>query len=202
MLKLLLKKKEFLLAVLANLILQLGITYLTMMYYPLFKRNNMVFFVYIIIQFSIIFALVSVSMPNIVKFLLFSLFSFIWGILFSSYREMPFYSKLIQFSIVSTAGIFVAMFLVGIALLFFGINLGIGFASVLFFSLLFLIIFELVGMFSVHWISGAAVILFALYIIYDTNSILQREYRGNFINASLDYYLDSINIFSSLMNNK
>jgi FtsH-binding integral membrane protein len=141
-------------------------------------------------------------MPTIVKFLLFSLFSFIWGILFSVYREIPFYSNLIQFSIVSTAGIFVSMFLVGIALLFFGIKLGLGFAFVLFFSLLFLIIAQLVGMFSVHWLSSFAVVLFSLYIIYDTNSILQRDYQGNFINASLDYYLDSINIFSSLMNNR
>lgn len=202
MLKLLLKKKEFLLAVFANLIVQLGITYWTMMHYPLYKRNNIVFFVYIIIQLAIIFALTSVSMPNMVKFILFSLFSFIWGILFSFYREMPFYSKLIQFAIAGTASIFVAMFLVGIALLFLGIKLGLGFSAILFFSLLFLIVAELVGMFSVHWMSGAAVVLFSFYIIYDTNTILQRDYRGNFINASLDYYLDIINIFSSLTNNQ
>jgi len=202
MLKLLLKKKEFLLAVFANLIVQLGITYWTMMHYPLYKRNNTMFFVYIIIQFAIIFALVLVPMPTIVKFLLFSLFSFIWGILFSIYREIPFYSNLIQFAIASTAGIFGAMFLVGVFLLFMGLRLGIGFAFVLFFSLLFLIIAQLVGMFSVHWLSGFAIGLFSLYIVYDTNTILQRDYRGNFINASLDYYLDVINIFSSVMNNQ
>ena len=35
--------------------------------------------------------------------------------------------------------------------------------------------------------------------MYDTNSILQRNYNGDFITASLDYYLDIINIFSGLL---
>jgi FtsH-binding integral membrane protein len=202
MLKLLLKKKEFLLAVFANLIVQLGITYWTMMHYPVYKKNNTMVFVYIILQFAIIFALALIPMPIIVKFLLFSLFSFIWGIIFSMYREIPFYSNLIQFSIASTAGIFGAMFLVGILLLFIGIRLGMRFASVLFFSLLFLITARLLHMFSVHWLDGVSVVLFAFYIIYDTNIILQRDYRGDFINASLDYFLNTINIFLSFMNNQ
>ena len=41
--------------------------------------------------------------------------------------------------------------------------------------------------------------LFSVYIVYDTNSILQRDYSGDFITASLDYYLDVINIFSDLL---
>jgi len=40
-----------------------------------------------------------------------------------------------------------------------------------------------------------SLILFSIYIIYDTNNILQREYSGDFITASLDYYLDIINVF-------
>jgi FtsH-binding integral membrane protein len=35
--------------------------------------------------------------------------------------------------------------------------------------------------------------------MYDTNNILQRNYYGDFITASLDYYLDIINIFSGLL---
>ena len=41
--------------------------------------------------------------------------------------------------------------------------------------------------------------LFSVYIVYDTNNILQRDYGGDFITASLDYYLDIINIFSNLL---
>ena len=40
----------------------------------------------------------------------------------------------------------------------------------------------------------------SLFIIYDTNIILQRNYEGDFITASIDYYLDILNIFISLIN--
>jgi FtsH-binding integral membrane protein len=42
-------------------------------------------------------------------------------------------------------------------------------------------------------------LLFSVYVVYDTNSILQRNYNGDFITASLDYYLDILNIFSNLL---
>jgi FtsH-binding integral membrane protein len=40
------------------------------------------------------------------------------------------------------------------------------------------------------------IVLFSIYIIYDTNNILQKNYYGDFITASLDYYLDILNLFS------
>lgn len=193
------KKKMFLLTVFANLIAQLGITYWTMMNYPVGKKNNGLLWFYIIVQFIIIFVLVSVSMPSFIKFILFSLFSFIWGILFSTYRE----NKFLHFAIMGTAGIFTAMFLIGVLLILFGIQLGMSFGMGLFFGLLFLIVSQLmtiVGGGYSKWLSGFGLILFSLYIVYDTNSILQRDYRGDFIQASLDYYLDIINIFLNLFN--
>jgi FtsH-binding integral membrane protein len=42
------------------------------------------------------------------------------------------------------------------------------------------------------------ILLFSMYIIYDTNKILQRDYKGDFIRASLDYYLDFINLFADI----
>jgi FtsH-binding integral membrane protein len=44
-----------------------------------------------------------------------------------------------------------------------------------------------------------SLLLFSVYVVYDTNSILQRNYNGDFITASLDYYLDILNIFSNLL---
>jgi FtsH-binding integral membrane protein len=41
--------------------------------------------------------------------------------------------------------------------------------------------------------------LFSLFVVYDTNQILSREYRGDFITASMDYYLDILNLFSNLL---
>ncbi len=42
--------------------------------------------------------------------------------------------------------------------------------------------------------------LFSLYIVYDTNRLLQRDYYGDFVTAALDYYLDILNIFLDLVN--
>jgi len=49
-------------------------------------------------------------------------------------------------------------------------------------------------------LSVFSLLLFSMYIIYDTNAILQRNYYGDFIRASLDYYLDVLNIFVDLIN--
>jgi len=202
--KLLNQKKSFLLAVCANFIVQLGITYWTMMNYPATKISLGWFWAYIILQFIIIFVLMSGTLGPVLKFLLFSLFSFIWGVIFSSYRENKLYSGLIQFAIAGTAGIFVAMFFVGLLLVLFGIKLGFGFGAGLFFGLLFLIIMQLIEIFAgLHMkvINSIGIVLFAIYIVYDTNIILSRDYSGDFIQASMDYYLDTINIFLNITEN-
>lgn len=194
------QKKGFLLAVCANFIVQLGITYWTMMNYPAGKMGVGWFWFYIILQFAIIFILMSGTVGPVFNFLLFSLFSFIWGVIFSSY---PLYNELIRFAILGTAGIFGAMFLVGVLLVLFGVQLGFGFGAGLFFGLVLLIIMQLIGLFAglhMKWLNAVGLVVFALYIVYDTNIILGRDYRGDFIQASMDYYLDSVNIFLDILN--
>jgi FtsH-binding integral membrane protein len=41
--------------------------------------------------------------------------------------------------------------------------------------------------------------LFSLFVVYDTSQILSRDYYGDFITASLDYYLDILNLFSNFL---
>jgi FtsH-binding integral membrane protein len=48
-------------------------------------------------------------------------------------------------------------------------------------------------------LSFVGIILFAMYVIYDTNTILQRNYSGDFVTASMDYYLDIINLFTNFL---
>jgi FtsH-binding integral membrane protein len=97
------------------------------------------------------------------------------------------------------------MFAFGLALIASGIKLGLRFGLGLFFALLFLLIVSIVQFFIVgssflkKIIVIGSLMVFSLYIMYDTNSILQRNYNGDFITASLDYYLDIINIFSGLL---
>jgi FtsH-binding integral membrane protein len=42
--------------------------------------------------------------------------------------------------------------------------------------------------------------LFSLFILHDTHQILSRSYDGDFVTASLDYYLDFINLLSNFLN--
>jgi hypothetical protein len=197
-------KKEFLIKVFANLIAQLGITYYFMMNYVADAKNSGLFWALIICQFIIIISLALVPMPSWLKFILFSIFSAIWGFLFSILKRVA-DPKVIELAILGTISIFGVMFLFGAALIMFGIKLGFQFAAFLFFALLLLIIIRLVTIFagaSSAFMKGMTIfsfILFSVYIVYDTNAILQREYYGDFITASIDYYLDIINIFLNLV---
>ena len=102
-----------------------------------------------------------------------------------------------------TIGIFAVMFLIGIFLLVTGIELGLKTGAFLFFSLLILIIAQIFNIFYkstilVKILAAIGIVIFSGYVIYDTNVILQRDYYGDFITASLDYYLDILNIFVKL----
>jgi FtsH-binding integral membrane protein len=203
-LNLLNEKKEFLIKVFANLIAQLGITYYVMMNYTADPKNKGLFWGLIIVQFLLIITLAMVPMPSWLKFILFSLFSVSSGYILSILRKVA-DPKLIQTAILGTLSIFGVMFLFGATLIMFGVKLGLQFAAFLFYALLLLIIVQIVTLFSgatTGFMKGLTIfslILFSIYIIYDTNNILQREYYGDFITASMDYYLDIINVFIDLV---
>jgi FtsH-binding integral membrane protein len=103
----------------------------------------------------------------------------------------------------SVFGVFLAA---GVAMLAGGINLGYKFGAILFWSLLALIVARLVFVLGANMnqankvLSFIGIILFAVYVAYDTNIILQRNYSGDFITASMDYYLDILNLFTSFLN--
>ena len=86
-----------------------------------------------------------------------------------------------------------------------GIQLSYKFGLILFFSLLILIFFEIISFIigtASLWhkiLSIIGLFIFSIYIIYDTNNILQRNYYGDFITASMDYYLDILNLFVYLL---
>jgi FtsH-binding integral membrane protein len=197
-------KKEFLIKVFANLIAQLGITYYFMMNYKADPKNTGLYWGLVIVQFILIITLALVPMPSWLKVILFSLFSVIAGYLLSILKQVS-DPKLIQTAILGTMSIFGVMFLFGATLIMFGVKLGLQFAAFLFYALLLLIIVQIVTIFSgatTGFMKGLTIfslILFSIYIIYDTNNILQREYSGDFITASLDYYLDIINVFVDLV---
>jgi FtsH-binding integral membrane protein len=196
--------KKFLLLTFSNLILQLGITYYFMEYYKEKLTTTQIILLWISF-FGLIIIIAMIPMPMWLKFILFTIFSSLFGILLSSLKN-DVSEQLIRFAVLGTISIYFTMFLIGIILILFGIQLSLWVGLLLFYLLLSLILFQIASIFlgnisQTHRIYGIlGVILFSLYIIYDTNYILQRNYYGDFITASMDYYLDVINIFVSLIN--
>ena len=205
LIKLMYEKKEFLTLVFSNLLAQLGITYYVMEITSA-KQNKMDISILILFaaQIIIIFVFALVPMPEFLKFLLFCLFSYIFGIILSGLKKR-FSSDIINIAIQGAMTIFGLMLAAGLALLVGGINLGYKFGLILFWALLALIIARLVFVLGTNMnqanklLSFVGIILFAVYILYDTNTILQRNYSGDFITASIDYYLDILNLFTNFI---
>ena len=198
-------KKELMIMIFANLITQLGITYYVMTNTKVTEEDNhnLKHWLLIISTFIIVYYLALVPMPSWLKFILFSVFSYIWGILLASFKLKINDNDLINMAMLGTIGIFAVMFLIGLFLLVTGIQLGLKTGFILLVSLSILIIAQIFNLFYkssllVKTLAAIGILIFSGYVIYDTNVILQRNYYGDFITASLDYYLDILNIFVKL----
>lgn len=204
--KLITTKKEFFIMIFANLIVQLGITYYVMEKINI-DPNNKNTSLYRILAFVLILVLVIsiviLPLPSWLKFIIFSITSALWGYIFSKLRLVVGEDN-VKTAITGAISIFALMFAFGVGLIVSGIKLGFKFGLILFELLTFLIIVRIVQIFIPTTslikkiITVFSLLLFSIYIIYDTNSILQRNYNGDFIRASMDYYLDIINIFTNL----
>jgi FtsH-binding integral membrane protein len=208
-LQLIQEKKTFLIMIFANLIVQLGITYYMVVNADvnvLEKRHN--FHRYSFIAYIPAFVLIFVMnfpMPSWLRFIFFSMFSAYMGFLLNFWKKI-YGLEMIKAVIFAVFGIFISLIMFAVGLLTFGIQISNRFGIVLLFALLLLIISRIIfiyaGTYSTYSKTFAilGVGLFAIYILYDTHQILQRNYYGDFVTASLDYYLDFINIVSSLLN--
>jgi len=143
-------------------------------------------------------------MPMWLKFIIFCVFSAVWGYIFSSVRPIVGEDN-VKMAMTGAISIFALMFAFGVGLILSGIRLGYKFGLMLFYALLILILFRIMQIFiptsslTKKIVVIFSLLLFSVYVVYDTNSILQRNYYGDFITASLDYYLDILNIFANLL---
>jgi FtsH-binding integral membrane protein len=200
-LKLMQNKKQFLIAVFANLIVQLGITYYVMERTDPNLYQKIGVWTLLLFQIFILYLMITLQVHPVVKFILFAVLSGSIGVNFAMYKK-TYSEELIRIAIKGALSVFVAMFLFGLVLLAFGVYLGPEMGLVLLLSLFGLIIGRIWS-----YLSGTrnkalymiGVIIFSAYVIYDTNVILRRDYYGDFITASLDYYLDIINLYSNIL---
>ena len=204
---LIISKKEFFIMIFANLIVQIGITYYVMEKTNIGPDNkdtknkiNMLTIVQIVLVLVLGFA----PMPMWLKFIIFCVFSAVWGYIFSSVRPIVGEDN-VKMAMTGAISIFALMFAFGVGLILSGIRLGYKFGLMLFYSLLILLLFRIMQIFiptsslTKKILVIFSLLLFSVYVVYDTNSILQRNYYGDFITASLDYYLDILNIFANLL---
>tara|TARA_B000000475_G_scaffold272172_1_gene272311 strand:- start:62 stop:667 length:606 start_codon:yes stop_codon:yes gene_type:complete len=150
-----------------------------------------------VIGLVILLLLTLLRLPVPVKVLLFTMLAYIAGMTLHNVPNL-------QEALLETVGIFIAMLVAGILTVKMGYNLDL-LGRILFFSLLTILIARVINTYvrrrSETLVPSKIIsILFALFVVYDTNKILQRNYGGNFVNASLDYFLDIINLIPSVGN--
>jgi len=209
--KLIQEKKTFLIMIFANLIVQLGITYYILVntdIQVIKQRKNSFFYRYSFIGFLPLFVLIfimNMPMPSWARFIVFSIFSAYMGLILNFWEKL-YGLEMLKAVIFSVVGVFISIIGLALGLLSFGIKLGSTFGIVLLFALLLLIISRIVfwfaGTYSLYskMFAVFGIGLFSLFILHDTHQILSRKYDGDFVTASLDYYLDFINLVSSFLN--
>ena len=202
------EKKEFLVKIFATLLTQLGITYYIMTNYQRKDGKNKWIpnpWILMFLSLFIIIIMAIFPMSTTIKLVLFTIFSSVTGLLLS-YLMTIVNPNIVKTAIIGTMGIFASFFLVGLLLLASGIALGLRTGLVLLSALLLLIISMVFNIYMggeselSRYLTGIGLAIFSLFIVYDTNRILQKEYYGDFVTASLEYYLDVINIFIRLLN--
>ena len=207
-LKIIQEKKTFIIMIFANLIVQLGITYYmvvntdTNVLEKKFNFHKYSFIAYI--PAFVLIIIMNLPMPSWLRFIFFSMFSAYMGLLLNFLKKL-YGLEMIKAVIFAVFGIFISLIMFAVGLLTFGIQISNRFGIVLLFALLLLIISKIIFLFAGTYSTYSktfAIIglgLFSIYILYDTHQILERNYYGDFVTASLDYYLDFINIVSSLL---
>ena len=166
------------------------------------KYNTIIISAYVLATLFILL-LIFVPMSMEFKFIIFSLFSVAYGIIYASIKQ-NFDPGFVYGSAIGAVSVFVFMILFGLVVTMSTIRLTNKVAFGLFYALLLLIILTLVQHFIYNYLVITKLLLialaslFVLYIVNTTNNILQRNYDGDFITASFDYYIDMSNIFTAL----
>ena len=141
----------------------------------------------IISSIALMLTLVLANLGISSKFIIFTIMSLITGLLYHRITD-------IREALLEAIAIFISMIIAGFISVQIGLNLQT-MGTILFFALLAFIIARLFRPGDKSF-TKIGILIFALFVLYDTNQILQRNYRGDFIDASVDYFTDIINLFT------
>ena len=152
-------------------------------------RNSLTIFISML---ALIIALTFFRFSTGVKFILFSLLSILVGALMSSVKNLD--KEALKEALAGTIGIFVVMFLAGVASTQFNIDM-----VPIALGLFFVYLATLFVSFFKRGTSKIFVAIFSAFILVETNLMLRKNYPGDFVNGSLDYFIDIINLFTRLL---
>lgn len=130
----------------------------------------------------------SPNLPIQVKFMLLTAFSSLMGMLMSSRT----YSESLLRKVTM---MFAGLFIIGVVSAALKLDFRV-YAPFLLLGLFGLVIARLFMGLSKDRYKEIGVILFAMFVVYDTNNIMQKNYGGDFVNATLDYFTDIINLLN------
>jgi FtsH-binding integral membrane protein len=209
------KKSKLFKCIFITLLLQLFITYSTISINDkinIIDNNNTILFILLIVGLIIITIIIQYTESFILKQILFGIFSIIIGLLLSYTFDSIENKDIIKKSLISTLINFIIIFIFGLIIGLYGIDIS-WMGIILLILLLIIITISIFNIFNIFdksedkdkdkwnkYISIFIIILFSVYIIYDTNNILLKYNDNKCVDAALDYYLDIWNIFTSYLN--
>ena len=211
--KLLKKKQQLLKCVFSSLIFQLGLTAFIVFYLQenntilnTIKSNYLYSIALFLIGLFIIFILSSDKLSFNTKFMFFMFFGIIQGILLGSFKQY-FPEDVVKSALISTITIFIMFLCIGFTIVYF--NYDITWMGIyLLLALLALLVYRISLIFiPVEYnfkkiMFVISILLFSIFIIYDTNVLLLKGKNKDCISFAMDYYLDILNIFSSFLNSE
>ena len=189
-------KAPFMSAVFANLIFQGLVTYqsaktvIDSPSYSDYMARNTLFNLLLLLGLFLVLIFAKLSLPF--KFGLFTMISILMGAYLSPQAN-------IKEALLEVVTIFIGMFILGLLSVQFGFDLR-PLGILLFFGLLALILARLFSPGEKKYAKIGS-LLFALFVVFDTNNILKKNYGSDFIDASLDYFLDILNLLQYRMDN-
>ena len=211
--KLLKKKQQLLKCVFSSLIFQLFITAFIVFYLQenstilnILKSNYLYSIALFLIGLFIIFILSSDKLSFNTKFMFFMFFGIIQGILLGSFKQY-FPEDIVKSALISTITIFVTFLCVGFSVVYFnydltwmGIYLLMALLALLGYRISLIFIPLEYNFKKIMFV--ISILLFSIFIIYDTNVLLLKGKNKDCISFAMDYYLDILNIFSSFLNSE
>ena len=206
-LELLKSKKNFFFLVYSALIFQLLVT-ITIVYefrkHPILSQMyERAFWVYVIGIIICLLLILFIKMPRWVKILVCLVMTAFIGALLHS---LSFYlsQEVVSRALLGSLSIFISMTVLALIILFFQYDIswiGIYLVAILIALIIssLLVYNESVPYIVSRFFIIIGLIIFSIMIVFNTNVMMSKGFTGDFIDASLDFYLSIVNIFIRLL---